>query len=75
MKQITRESSIEWITLPAYINKKALTMCALRNDRQVPSSHHGTFPCHIVAPLQVVHKRITGLYKWNDVCDTELLQY
>jgi len=50
-------------------------MCALRNDRQVPSSHHGKFPCHIVAPSQVIHKRITGLYKINGVCDTKLLQY
>jgi hypothetical protein len=50
-------------------------MCALRDDRQVPSTHHGKFPCHIVAPSQAFHKRITGSYKRNGVCDTKLLQY
>jgi hypothetical protein len=33
----------------------------------VPPSHHGKFPCHIAAPSQVVHKRITGSYKRNGV--------
>ena len=74
MKQIFWES-LEWITLPTHITNKAITMCALRNDRQVPSTHQSKFPCHIVAPSQVVHKTITDLYKRNYVCDTELLQY
>jgi hypothetical protein len=59
-------------TTNTHIKNKAITMYALRNDRQMPSTHHGKFPCHIVAPSQVVRKIITGSYKRNGVCDTEL---